>query len=297
MEYAFCSWGREVATKCVWNGINNSIFNDMLLILKKIKTSFRILAIFIDKRIIKNITHFISWIIVQFKRVFVAQDDNVKYTNKVYIKILNNIKSIWYSKEKRTYGIERQFRIFISFLALLMPSTFIRYLLGFFKNRVFRRLGIEYYSFLKPSAILGFFWFDQTASLFFLILCVVLSLDTIHFLLTRIFLNDILKAPTNYRRSLILTFVNFLEVSLSFSFIYSYIDDANPDNFSLVLEKVNLNDFESIYLSFANAATIGYYTPSNKIAIIITITQTIISLFFIVVIFTYVMNGLNSDSQ
>lgn len=241
------------------------------------------------------------------KKLLLGNASN-KYTpTEFYKKQIQNLKSIWNSSTyKKDFGIERLFRIFLQLTAFLTPSGFVRYLTGT-DNLLTRKLGIEVYGLCKIVLICICFKYDLTTNIFALIAIVILSIDTLHFLISRVFLTDVFREPISHERSLMMTLINYVEICLCFGFVYSYLDDSNFDvnnpTFTINekmpnIENKHLTDTQTIYFSFVTAATIGYgdISPRDSYTMKIIIVQILVSLFFVVVFISNIINKLGSET-
>jgi hypothetical protein len=231
---------------------------------------------------------------------------NIYKPSSFYKKQKQNLLNIWNNKTYNDFGIERILRLILQTIAYVTPAGVVRYLTGT-DNLIIRKLGIEIYAIFKLVLICFAFGLDLTENTFVLITIIILTLDTIHFLIARVFLNDVFREAISHRRSLIMTIINYVEICLCFAFIYSYLDDTNHQlenpTFHISsdlpqIEKGHLNDNQTIYFSFITAATIGYgdISPRDSLTMKIVIIQTLISLFFIVVFISNIINKLNEDT-
>lgn len=231
---------------------------------------------------------------------------NVYKPSSFYKKQGQNLLNIWHNKVYNDFGIERIFRLILQIIAYFTPAGVVRYLTGT-ENLIIRKLGIEVYAISKLFFICVAFALNLTENAFVLVIIIILTLDTIHFLIARVFLNDVFREAISHKRSLIMTVINYVEICLCFAFIYSYLDDTNHqlDNPTFhissdipQIEKGHLNDNQTIYFSFITAATIGYgdISPRDPLAMKLVIIQTLISLFFIVVFISNIINKLNEDT-
>lgn len=144
----------------------------------------------------------------------------------VYLKETIAFKQIWNNKSYNDFGLERMLRLVLILSSFIMPGTLIRQLCGR-KQLLIRKVVIEGYSLFKIGWYYFLFEADLTTSTTALVISLVLTIDTVHFMFSKIFLNDIHKQPISFKRTLLMTLINILEVILCFGFIYSYIDDTN----------------------------------------------------------------------
>ena len=232
-------------------------------------------------------------------------DSKVYTPTSFYKKQKSNLSQIWNNKTYKDFGIERFTRLILQLLAFITPGGVVRHLTTT-KNLLIRKLGIEFYGIFKIFFICLAFEFDWTTNPITLFFIVIFTLDTLHFLICRVLLNDVFREAISHRRSLIMTFINYVEICLCFAFIYSYIDDTNNDiknsifivNENLPVKNGHLNDTQTIYYSFVTAATIGYgdISPRDSFVMKLVIVQIIVSLFFVVVFVSNIINKLGEDT-
>lgn len=237
------------------------------------------------------------------KLILGNRKDNRPKTSSFYSKQFNNLKSIWNNDSYNDFGLERIIRLLLTLLGFIAPGSLIKFITGN-NHLVARKVGVEIFAILKIILIITAFKLNLTTNISYLIIVIVLTADTMLYLLSRLFLSDLFNQSISYKRSLIMTFLNYIEVALCFALVYSYIDDINPDptnkpiflvnNKLPYLENGHLSDTETIYFSFITAATIGYgdVTPCDPYIMRIVLVQIVISLFFIVVFVSNIINRL-----
>lgn len=216
----------------------------------------------------------------------------------VYVKETIALRQIWNNKSYNDFGLERILRLSLMLLSFIMPGTLIRQLCGR-KQLLIRKVVIEAYSLFKIGWYVFLFEEDLTTSAAALVISLILTIDTVHFMFSKIFLNDIHKQPISFKRTLLMTLINILEVILCFGFIYSYIDDTNPITNPMVFSGGHhLTDLQTVYFSFVTSATIGYgdIAPVAPIVIKLVLLQIMLSLFFLVIVITTITNRLHDDT-
>lgn len=216
----------------------------------------------------------------------------------VYLKETIAFKQIWNNKSYNDFGLERMLRLELILSSFIMPGTLIRQLCGR-KQLLIRKVVIEGYSLFKIGWYYFLFEADLTTSTTALVISLVLTIDTVHFMFSKIFLNDIHKQPISFKRTLLMTLINIMEVILCFGFIYSYIDDTNPVASQMVFSSGHhLSDLQTVYFSFVTSATIGYgdIAPVAPILVKLVLVQIMLSLFFLVIVITTITNRLHDDT-
>lgn len=216
----------------------------------------------------------------------------------VYLKEALALRQIWNNRSYNDFGLERILRLVLMLLSFIMPGTFIRQLCGR-KQLLIRKVVIEVYSLLKITWYFFLFRMDLTTSFPALIISLILTTDTVHFMFSKIFLNDIHKQPISFKRTLLMTLINILEIIICFAFIYSYIDDSNMVPGRIIFSTGHtLTDLQTIYFSFVTSATIGYgdIAPVDPQVIKLVVVQIMLSLFFLVIVITTITNRLHDDT-
>lgn len=202
-------------------------------------------------------------------------------------------KGIWNGDKCECFGLERILRIFLVLQAFFFPGIYFRYLFGS-RDNIWKKISIEFY--VIGKLILSFFLLFKTPIFIFnfnisIILAIYLTLETILYVLSVIFLEDVHQQPQSFSRSLILIFINYFEITIWFSILYI--------NFDLKINEVALNPLKALYFSFTTATTVGYgdITPinSSNSCLIISILQMIIMLIFVVLFFNKFVGSINSD--
>jgi hypothetical protein len=232
------------------------------------------------------------------KELLLGSESNKAYKpNPFYKKQRTNLKSIWDNKTYNDFGIERLLRLFLQLTAFIIPSSLIRQFSGT-SNLLFRKLSVEAWGVLKIAFLIIVFKLDYTHNAIVLVISLVLSLDTLHFLISRIFLTDVFRQAISHKRSLIMTFLNYVEICLCFALIYAYRDHTAPAYIIVFVKDQHLTNLQAIYFSFVTSATIGYgdITPKDPLIMKVIISQILISLFLVVVIITNVTNKIEDDT-
>jgi len=174
-------------------------------------------------------------------------------------KRIRNIKAIWDNEQHDDIGIEKILRLFLAISQFLFPGTYIKQIFGKL-GVAYRDLSVDCFVLLKiifPFAILYLNFQNNTAVYFFLLWFLA---ETMLYVPTLIFASDILSRPRSYRRSMLLLFLNYIEIVFGFGVIYSRGEYLN---------KPFEHWFDPIYFSFITSATVGfgdYYpiTPTGK---------------------------------
>lgn len=194
-------------------------------------------------------------------------------------KRIQNIKAIWNNNHQDDNGIEKIVRLFLSSSQLLFPGVYIKYL-AFLKGYEYRDLALDFYILLKvtfPLLILIYNW--QEYSIVIWIMVYVL-LETVLYIPTLIFASDMFSKPRSYKRSMLLLFLNYLEIILAFAVLYSCGNYLN---------KPLDHWFDAVYYSAMTSSTIGYgdFYPVTIIGKILATVQALLFLFFVILFLNF----------
>ena len=194
-------------------------------------------------------------------------------------KRIMNIKAIWNNNHQDDNGIEKLVRLFLSSSQLLFPGVYIKYL-AYLKGYEYRDLALDFYVLLKvafPLVILINHWQSNQYVIWIMI---YVLLETVLYIPTLIFASDMFSKPRSYKRSMLLLFLNYIEIIFSFGVLYSCGDYLNkPFN----------HWFDAIYFSTINSASIGYgdYFPVTTIGKVLATAQAFLFLFFVVLFLNF----------
>ena len=194
-------------------------------------------------------------------------------------KRIMNIKAIWNNNHQDDNGIEKLVRLFLSSSQLLFPGVYIKYL-AYLKGYEYRDLALDFYVLLKvtfPLLILINHWHSYH---FVIWIMIYVLLETVLYIPTLIFASDMFSKPRSYKRSMLLLFLNYLEIIISFGVLYSCGDYLNkPFN----------HWFDAIYFSTINSASIGYgdFYPVTTIGKVFATAQAFLFLFFVVLFLNF----------
>lgn len=194
-------------------------------------------------------------------------------------KRIMNIKAIWNNNHQDDNGIEKLVRLFLSSSQLLFPGVYIKYL-AYLRGYEYRDLALDFYVLLKvafPLVILINHWQNNQYVIWIMI---YVLLETVLYIPTLIFASDMFSKPRSYKRSMLLLFLNYIEIIFSFAVLYSCGDYLN---------KPFDNWFDAVYFSTINAASIGYgdYVPITTIGKVLATAQAFLFLLFVVLFLNF----------
>lgn len=190
-----------------------------------------------------------------------------------------NIQSIWNNDHQEDNGIEKIFRLFLSISQLIFPGVYIKYLFSR-KNYEYQDIAMDTYIILKllfPIYILKNNLQDQNILIYIM---VYVLLETILYIPTLIFASDMLSRPRSYKRSMLLLFLNYLEIVFAFAVLYTLGDNMN---------KPFTHWFDAIYFSIITANSVGYgdFYPITPFAKVLVSIQAMFFLSFVVLFLNF----------
>jgi Ion channel len=190
-----------------------------------------------------------------------------------------NIKAIWNNNHQNDNGIEKIVRLFLSSSQLLFPGVYIKYL-AYLKGYEYRDLALDFYVLLKIAFPLFILIYEWQSYHYVIYIMIYLLLETVLYIPTLIFASDIISKPRSYKRSMLLLFLNYIEIIFSFAVLYSCGNYLN---------KPFTHWFDAIYFSTINSASIGYgdFYPITIIGKILATAQAFLFLFFVVLFLNF----------
>lgn len=198
--------------------------------------------------------------------------------NPIQKRILN-IRAIWNNDHQDDNGIEKIFRLFLSISQLLFPGVYIKYL-STKRHFEFQDISMDIYVLLKvafPVIILKYGLQDHSLLIY---LMIYLLFETVLYIPTLIFASDMLSRPRSYRRSMLLIFLNYLEIVCAFAVLYTLGNNMN---------KPFTHWFDSVYFSIITANSVGYgdYFPVTTYAKFLVSVQAMFFLTFVVLFLNF----------
>ena len=190
-----------------------------------------------------------------------------------------NLKAIWNNDHEDDNGIEKIVRLLLSASQLLFPGIYIKY----FASKLgyeYKDLAMDFYVLAKvifPLLILINNWQEHD---FVIWILVFILLETILYIPTLIFASDMFSRPRSYKRSMLLLFLNYVEVVVSFAVLYTLGDNMNkPFN----------HWFDSIYFSLISSNSIGFgdYYPITTYGRALVSLQALFFLSFVILFLNF----------
>jgi len=174
-------------------------------------------------------------------------------------KRIYNIKSIWDNEHDNDVGIEKMLRLFLAVSQFFFPGLYIKELFSKKRHR-YQDLAVDVYVLIKLAFPLVILVNGLQNNHFLFIILIWFMLETMLYVPTLIFASDVIARPRSYRRSMLLLFINYMEIIFDFGVIYAHGDFMNAPF---------THWFDPVYFSFITSATIGFgdfhpITPLGK---------------------------------
>lgn len=184
---------------------------------------------------------------------------------------VKNLKMIW---EGDDYGIERICRLFLALSQFIFLGTYIRQIFGRISS-IKRDISIDIFVIFKVIFSLLILKYGLYNILIFNVLLLWFFFETLLYVPTLIFASDYLIRPRSYKRSMLLFFINYIQITFDFACFYN----INKNNLNKPFE----HWYDSIYFSFITGSTTGYgdFYPITTIGRVIVTSQTVIFLIFV----------------
>lgn len=210
---------------------------------------------------------------VLFKKIFIGNTKVVETTENAISRRVKNLKIIWNNELHEDVGIERILRLFLAASQFIFLGTYLRQFFG--KTTVSRDLSIDFLVIFKILFSLSIIKYDLYNNYFYLGILIWFLIETVLYIPTLIFASDYLSRPRSYRRSMILFFLNFIEVNISYASIYSKFG---------IMNKQTEHWFDPVYFSFVVSSSTGFgdIFPIDFQGKLILVSHTIVSIMFIV---------------
>lgn len=198
--------------------------------------------------------------------------------NPIQKRILN-IKSIWNNDHQDDNGIEKIVRLLLSSSQLMFPGIYIKYYACKIGHE-YQDLALDLYVLAKvifPFLILINGWQNNEYVIWGLIFVL---LETVLYIPTLIFASDLFSRPRSYKRSMLLLFLNYIEIVVSFAVLYTLGNNMN---------KPFEHWFDSVYFSLISSNSIGYgdYYPVTTFGKVLVSLQALFFLSFVILFLNF----------
>lgn len=197
-------------------------------------------------------------------------------------KSIENIQSIWDNKNHNDIGIEKLLRLFLAIAHLLFPGIYLRAIFGR-KSIIYQELIVDLFIVCKLIFPIVLIYTNRVDVAWMQYLVIWFLLETLFYIPMLIFASDLMQRPRSYRRSVILLFLNYLEIAFDFAVIYAAGNYLNQpfDHW-----------YDAIYFSFSTFSTVGYgdFYPTTGMGKLLACCQTIIFFLFVVLFINFYSN-------
>lgn len=195
------------------------------------------------------------------------------------IRRVKNLKVIWDGDD---YGLERVFRLFLALTQFIFAGTYVRQIFGR-RSSIHRDISIDILVVIKIIFSVLVLKFGLINNPIFFGILLWFFFETLLYIPTLIFASDYLTRPRSYKRSMLLFFLNYIQITIDFGCFYSIKG---------LLNKPFEHWFQPIYFSFVTGSTTGYgdFYPTTNLGQFIVVSETIVFLVFIVLFFNVFSN-------
>lgn len=224
-----------------------------------------------------------------FKKLFLGKvssnDKRSRHISPIQKRILN-IRSIWNNDHQDDNGIEKLFRLFLAISQLLFPGVYIKQLANKYGPE-YQDLAMDGYILIKlslPYFILINHWQNYTP---LVVLMTYFLLETALYIPMLIFASDMLSRPRSYKRSIMMLFLNYVEIVSAFAVLYTLGDNMN---------KPFTHWFDAIYFSVITSNSLGYgdFHPVSLFGKVLASIQTMFFLSFLVLFINFFSNNVKT---
>ncbi|MFM7176432.1 MAG: potassium channel family protein [Bacteroidota bacterium] len=210
-------------------------------------------------------------------RKFILSDKPQEGRNNTHViqKRISNVRSIWHNEHQDDVGLEKVLRLFLAASQFVFPGIYIKQLFGY-RGVHFQELAIDLYILAKIFFPFCLLYFGLPLNPIVISILTWLLLETILYISTLVFASDLFDQPRSYRRSMLLLFMDYFQIVLSFAVLYKTGNHLNQPF---------VHWFDPIYFSVVTSATVGYgdFHPTTAFGKLLATSQIVI--FFIVVMF------------
>ncbi|WP_151087968.1 potassium channel family protein [Hymenobacter baengnokdamensis] len=203
-----------------------------------------------------------------------------------------NVLRVWRNTRHDDAGIERLIRLKLIWLQYATIGLYVRHFSGLC-GLLARKLWVEVYVVLKLLLPLAFLLLGLTRYGCVAVISAYMTLETVIYLASLIFLSDEFSEPISSRRSLSTLLINYVQVSLDYAVIYSYSSHANPDFLKEPLDST----IKAIYFSFVTSATVGYgdIYPCTGFGQFLVVSQIVLFLVFVALFINFFSSKLQTN--
>jgi len=216
------------------------------------------------------------------KLIFGKTENNLSIGVSFLIQQKNILGKIWDNENHNDAGLERFLRLFLIAIQFIFPGLYIREL--FRKSGITSsNLAIEVYVLSKLLYPIFIFYLGKSHNPIFQVIGIYLVSETITYVSSLVFTDDIKYETRSINRSILLIFLNYVEISLQFALLYSGYKMLSPNA---------ITDLDFIYFSFITSASLGYgdIFPMSQAGKLLACFHSLLLLIFVVLFFNYFGN-------
>ena len=209
-------------------------------------------------------------------------DKRLKET--AYHSYKSNLRKIWNNERHHDIGFEKILRLFLVAIQIFFPGIHIRNFFGKW-GTIMRNTAVEFYVLLKTALPVIFLVTGFYHHILAVIISSYLLFETIIYVSSLIFVSDMFVRARSYRRNILMLFLNYMEISLSFAVIYGSLhligDHSQGDHVYSIIDY--------IYFSIVTSTTIGYgdIHPVTELGKMIVCIQAVMVVAFIVLFLNF----------
>lgn len=215
-----------------------------------------------------------------FKKLFFGKSEHNTAINHSIIGLQwRNLELVWENAHYNDSGIERIFRLFLIGVQFFYPGIYIREIFSR-RGLTFKNLAIEFYVLAKLLFPVFVFAFDGAHHPFLLGLSIYFVSETITYISSLVFTSDLKYETKSANRTILLLFLNYIEISLQFSMLYA--------GFNMLSEGAK-TAIDYIYFSLITSASVGFgdIYPISQAGKLLVCCHSFLLVVFVVLFFNY----------
>ncbi|OGP73941.1 MAG: hypothetical protein A2V86_05225 [Deltaproteobacteria bacterium RBG_16_49_23] len=240
----------------------------------------------VAKQIKNSITAYGSAILKILKQIFIGPAFVAPHDFKpTYTNLADQLNNIWNDK---SVGLNRIFKLSLLLIQFVNPFNVVCHCFDRI-SAVAGALFTDAYVILKLLVSLGLIYIFRTSTCAVLVISSYIIIETVLYLLRILFLSPEGNKPISPKRSLVMLFINYFTITLSFAAIYRI-----PGFIPCITQPIN-----AVYFSFVISSTLGLgnYVPIGENGQIVVIFQIITTIFFLTIFFTHFLSRLQEKGD
>lgn len=220
--------------------------------------------------------------ISKIKTIFVGPKISKPDGWEIYYRLLcKQLKAVW---NDDSFGLLRLLKFLLITVQFINPFTWISsgfdkfgYLWGYLFTDMFALLKL-----LIPLIL-----FNYNSVLITNVVAVYIIIDTIFYTMNIVFIHA--NEAINVRRTILLAILNYISITFAYSNLYLCNNLINGVTCPV----------QSIYFSFVVSSTVGFgdLIPSDEIGMKIVVSQIIVTIIYLAIIFSYLVSNIKKYSD